>query len=269
MTPTPGTGAGLATVHQLTEGQHDIVVHPSAVIHPSATLSSGCKVGPFVTIGERVCIEANSQIGAGTYIGDDTVIGSDTYIGTRVVIRNNTKIGSRCRIRDSAVIGCDGFGYAQSENGLPYKIPQIGHVEIGDDVFVGTLSTIDRATLGKTVIADGAHVGCLTQIGHNANVGQKSEIGDRVGICGSCKLEDEVNVGDSSGLVGHIRIGKGSVIATGSGVTKDLKPKSSVAGMIAMDVERWQERRAIIERLPQIWERVRKLGIQDEMLEAE
>lgn len=253
-------GAGVATAPAHTEDHPEPHVHPTAVIDGSVRLGWGCVVGPFVSIAKGVSIGDDTVIEAGVYIGEDVSIGSSSLIQARAVIRERSRIGSRCVIHSGVVIGCDGFGYAKGEDGLPHKIPQVGHVVIGDEVVVGSHSTIDRATFGRTVVEDGTRIGCLSQVAHNATVGYESIIGDRVGICGSCKIGSHVEVGSSSGLVGHIQIGDGSKIAPATGVTKDLSPGSSVAGMIGLSLERHLERRAILNRLPELLKRLQHLG---------
>lgn len=256
---TAGVGIAAAPVHN--EDHPEPFVHPTAVIDNSVRLGWGCVIGPFVSIGKGTSIGDETVIEAGVFIGEDVCIGPFSLIQARAVIRERSRIGSHSVIHAGVVIGCDGFGYAKGEDGLPHKIPQVGHVEIGNDVVVGSHSTVDRATFGRTVIEDGVRIGCLSQVAHNAIVGHESMVGDRVGICGSCKIGAHVDVGSSSGLVGHINIGDGSKIAPATGVTKDLKPGTSVAGMTGIPVERHLERRAILDRLPQLLKRLQQLGI--------
>ena len=226
-----GGGSAVAATPTREQEPRTPQIHITAGVDPSANLGWGVVVGPYATIGKCVTVGENTIIEAGSFIDRDVTIGSSTCIGTRSVIRECTTIGSRCTISPGVILGTDGFGYAKGEDGLPHKIPQVGHVVIGDNVRIGSLSTIDRATLGQTVLEDNVQLGCLSQIGHNAVVGKTTEVGDRVGICGSCKIGDGVNVGDSAGLVGHIRIGDKATISAGSGVTKDLDESAAVAGM--------------------------------------
>lgn len=259
-----GGGSAVAAAPTREQKPRTPQIHITAVVDPTANLGWGVVIGPYVTVGKCVSVGDDTVIETGSFVDHDVTIGANTYIGTRSVIRERTTIGSRCSIAPGVILGTDGFGYAKGEDGLPHKIPQIGHVVIGDDVKIGSLSTIDRATLGQTILEDNVQLGCLSQIGHNAIVGKTTEVGDRVGICGSCKIGAGVSVGDSAGLVGHIRIGDKATIRAGSGVTKDLDESAAVAGMTGLPMKRYQERQAMLERLPHIWRKLRNLGLIEE-----
>jgi UDP-3-O-[3-hydroxymyristoyl] glucosamine N-acyltransferase len=196
-------------------------IHPTAIIDPGAKLGKGVSIQPYVVIECGAHIGDNTVIGAGTYIGHETTIGPDCTIYPRVTIRERTRIGARVIIHSGAVIGADGFGF-ESEQGQQKKVPQIGIVQIDDDVEIGANTTIDRARFGRTWIQEGAKIDNLVQIAHNVVIGKNSVIAAQVGVAGSVRIGGRVMIGGQAGIIGHIEIGDGTMIGAQSGVSKSL-----------------------------------------------
>ncbi len=161
------------------------------------------------------------MIGAGAYIGHETTIGAECLIYPRVTIRERTRIGARVIIHSGAVIGADGFGF-EVEKGQQKKVPQIGIVQIDDDVEIGANTTIDRARFGRTWIQEGAKIDNLVQIAHNVVIGKNSVVAAQVGVAGSVRIGRGVMIGGQAGIIGHIEIGDGTMIGAQSGVSKSL-----------------------------------------------
>ncbi len=186
-------------------------IHPTAVIDPSARLAEGVSVGPLAVIGPEV------------------VIGPDSSIHAGVVIHDRCEIGARCVIHANAVIGGDGFGY-ESFDGAHHRIPHLGIVRIGNDVEIGSGTTIDRARFGATSVGDGTKIDNLVQIAHNVTIGRACIIVSQVGIAGSCRIEDGVVLAGQAGLVPHVTVGRGARVAAATGVAVDVPPGAAWSG---------------------------------------
>jgi UDP-3-O-[3-hydroxymyristoyl] glucosamine N-acyltransferase len=234
-------------------------IHPSAVIAPDAEL------------GARVCVQAHAVIEAGTSIGDDVVIGANTYIGheTRigaasliyplVSIRERTVIGARVIIHSGAVIGADGFGF-EVVDGKQRKIPQLGFVQIDDDVEIGANTTIDRARFGRTWIKEGAKLDNLVQIGHNVVFGKHSTISAQSGVAGTTRIGDHVVIGAQAGITDHVEIGDHTLIGAKAGVSKDIPANSGIWwGIPAVPLRDSHEQLAWVRRLGKLFTRVKAL----------
>jgi len=236
-------------------------VVPDAGIHSSAVVAMDAKLGADVSIGPHCVIEKAVKIGdrtilfAGCYIGQGTVIGKDCRFYPRVSTREYTVIGDRVIIHNGAVIGSDGFGY--SKDGRTWKkIPQVGIVEIGNDVEIGANTTIDRARFGKTVIGNGVKIDNLVQIAHNVKVGENTAMAAQVGISGSTIVGSNVQLGGQAGVAGHVTIGDDSVVGGQAGVTKDVLPRTFVSGFPAMDHGKAMKIHAHMNRLPELKKRI-------------
>ena len=235
------------------------VIHPSCVIDPSVQL------GEKVTIHANVVIERGAKIGSGAilypgcYIGEDCAVGENTLLYQSVVLREKTKVGANVIIEAGVIIGSDGFGYAKEASGINCKVPQVGYVVIEDNVRIGANSTIDRATLGKTLIGKGVEIGSLVQVGHNVDIGENSFVGDNVGICGSCKIGADVQVGHGVGMVGHIQIGNGAQVKNGAGVSKDVPIDEIIMGSPAMTEGQYNYFQQFLSQLPDFVSRLNEL----------
>jgi UDP-3-O-[3-hydroxymyristoyl] glucosamine N-acyltransferase len=249
------------------EVKHPKGIHPTAILGKNVSLGKNVAIGPYVVIEDDASIGDNSIIYAGCFIGDHTVIGSDTLIYANVSIRERVVIGKRVIIHSGTVIGSDGFGFANI-SGLHHKIPQIGIVEIGDDVEIGANVTIDRARFEKTIIGRGTKIDNLVQIAHNVVIGENSIIVAQAGISGSTVIGKGVTLAGQAGLVGHITVGDGAIVAAQGGVTKSVPPNTMVSGYPAKPHDIAKRVNACVQNLPKLFATVAELKKKIEELEA-
>jgi UDP-3-O-[3-hydroxymyristoyl] glucosamine N-acyltransferase len=212
-----------------------------------------------VYIGEQVSIGKNTKIYPGAFIGDNVVLGDDCMIHPGVKIYHDCRIGNRVTIHAGTIIGSDGFGFAPQADGSFQKVPQIGNVVIEDEVEVGANATIDRATIGSTLIHKGAKLDNLIQIAHNVEVGYSTVIAAQAGISGSTKIGNGVMIGGQAGIVGHIQLGDGAKVNAQSGVSKSIEPGKAVTGSPAFDYTSALRSQAVQRRLPDLEKRVKEL----------
>ncbi len=234
-------------------------IHPTALIDPSALVDPSASVAPYVVVEAGVVIGARTQVRAFALVAEGVRVGEDCVIGSHVVLRARALVGSRVILHDGVVVGADGFGYTPGEGGLPEKIPQVGTVVIEDDVEIGALSTVDRATTGATRIGRGVKIDNLVMVAHNCDVGDYSIIASQSGLSGSTKLGRGVLMGGQSGAAGHQSIGDGARIASRGAVAGDVAPGVTVAGAPAFPIARWRRAMIALERLPELIHRVRRL----------
>jgi len=233
-------------------------IHPTAIVGPNTQLGAGTAVGAYVVIGRDCHIGAKVQIYPGVFIGDEVEIGEGTLIYPHVTIRERVRIGRNVIIHGGAVIGSDGFGYAQKGDRY-YKIPQVGTVVIEDEVEIGANCTIDRATLGETRIRRGAKLDNLIQVAHNVEIGENTVIAAQTGISGSTKIGRNVVVGGQVGFVGHITIGDYSAFGAQAGVTKSIPPHTMVSGYPARPHHQQLRIEAAVQKLPDLIKRIKKI----------
>lgn len=215
-------------------------------------MGEDCRIGRFVVIERNVTLGKGVSIGDGVFIGEGCRIGDGCRIESKVVLREHTWIGRSVAIESGVVLGGDGFGFAQRADGTQFKIPQVGIVEVGDFSRIGARSTIDRATLGKTVIGDEVHIGSLVMIGHNVAVGSGSRLHSQCGVSGSTKIGEGTEIGTQAGLVGHLKVGARTKVEPGAGVTKSLPEGTHLKGLFpAMDPKGFAEQQELISRLPE------------------
>lgn len=241
------------------EQQYPSGIHPAAVVGKNVRLGRDIALQPYVVLDDEVEVGDRTIIYAGTYIGHHAKIGSDCLIYPNVVIRERVEVGDRVIIHSGTVIGSDGFGFATIK-GVHHKIPQMGTVVIEDDVEIGANVTIDRARFGRTLISRGTKIDNLVQIAHNVEVGENSIIIAQAGISGSTVIGKNVTIAGQAGLVGHITIGDNAVLAAQAGVTKSVPPDTCVSGYPAKPHEQAKRINAFIQRLPELFEAVKKLG---------
>jgi UDP-3-O-[3-hydroxymyristoyl] glucosamine N-acyltransferase len=234
-------------------------VHPTAVIAPSARIGAQASIGPYVVIGENVVIGDHARIFAHVVIYPHVTIGCAFTAHAGVVVREGTRIGDRTVLQGGVVIGGDGFGYVPLPDGSTYKIPQSGVVVLEDDVEVGANTTIDRATVGATVIRRGSKIDNLVMVGHGCEVGTGSLLAAQVGLSGSTKLEAGVQLGGQVGAAGHLTVGKNSRVAAQSGIPNDVPPDSVIGGYPAVDIHTWRRYSAALPKLPEILRRLRRI----------
>lgn len=229
-------------------------------IHATAKTGDNVFIGAFAYLGENVVIGDSVKIHPGSYIGNNVVIGENTVIHPGVKIYHGCVIGKNVVIHAGTVIGADGFGFAPQKDGTLKKVPQIGNVIIEDHVEIGANSTIDRATIGSTIIKSGAKLDNLLQIAHNVEVGNNTVIAAQSGVSGSTKIGKNVMIGGQAGIVGHIQIADGSKINAQSGVSKSIKtPHTAVTGSPAYDYTAALRSQAIVRNLPNMEKRIKEL----------
>lgn len=223
-------------------------VHISAVISPSVSVPVSVHIGAGVVIEEGAVIGENTVILPNTYIGRRCRIGASCLIYPNVVIRERCLIGDRVILHPGVVIGSDGFGYKSGADGHE-KIPQVGIVQIDDDVEIGANSCIDRARFGRTWIRRGTKIDNLVQVGHNVEIGECGMIVGQAGIAGSCRLGKGVILAGQAGLSGHLQLGDGSIVMGQAGVSKNLEPGAIVIGSPAMDRREFVRQQLYVGRL--------------------
>lgn len=240
-------------------------IHPSAFIEPSATIGEDVYIGPHVVIGQNVTIGDGCQIHANVVIDDKSAIGNNCLIYSGVQIQRNTQVGDCCIFHSGVVIGSDGFGFAPTAEGPFKKIPHVGNVVIGNWVEIGANSTVDRATMGSTILHDGVKLDNLVQVGHNVEIGCNTVIAALTGVSGSTKLGKNCMVGGQVGFVGHITVADGSKFNARTGVIKSIKePGQAWNGVPAVNFRDSYRIMALIRQLPQMEQRLRDLERSDE-----
>lgn len=235
-------------------------IEQPAYISDTASLGQDVYIGAFSYIGKNVKIGNKVKIFPGTFIGDNVQIGNNSTINAGVKIYHNSQIGSQVIIHAGVVIGGDGFGFAQQKDGSYKKVPQLGNVVIEDHVEIGANTTIDRATMGSTIIRKGVKLDNLIQIAHNVEIGEGTVIAAQTGISGSTKIGKHCVIGGQVGIVGHIQIADGTKINAQSGLSKSVTtPDTALTGSPAFDYKSSLRSQAIFRNLPSILERIEKL----------
>jgi UDP-3-O-[3-hydroxymyristoyl] glucosamine N-acyltransferase len=244
-------------------------IQQPSYISKTAAYGENVFIGAFAYLGENVNLGSNTKIFPNTYIGDNVIVGDNSIIYPGVKIYHDCKVGNHVIIHAGTVIGSDGFGFAPQPDGSFKKIPQLGNVIIEDNVEIGANTTIDRATLGFTIIRSGSKLDNLIQVGHNAEIGNSTIIAAQAGISGSTKIGNNVMIGGQAGIVGHIQIGDGAKINAQSGVSKSIEPGKAVTGSPAYDYTATLRSQAAIRKLPELEKRVKELEALVKLLMAE
>jgi UDP-3-O-[3-hydroxymyristoyl] glucosamine N-acyltransferase len=226
-------------------------IHPTAVIEPTAKVGSDVYIGPNVYVGE------NSQIGDGcslypnVYVGDNSRVGSKTILYPGVTVYHECILGESCIVHAGSVIGSDGFGFAPQSESEYMKIPQLGNVVLEDNVEIGSNVTIDRATMGSTIIHKGVKLDNLIQIGHNVEVGDNTVMAAQSGISGSTKLGKNCMIGGQVGFAGHIKIANGTKIGAQAGILSEIKEENTaIIGSPAIEIRQFMKSSVLFKRLP-------------------
>lgn len=219
-------------------------------IDGSAVLGKDCYIGAFAYIAPGVKLGDNVKIYPGCYVGHNVVIGDDTVLYPGVKVYYGCRIGKRCVLHSGAVIGADGFGFAPDSKGVYHKIEQIGIVEIEDDVEIGANTTVDRSTMGHTLIRHGVKLDNLIQIAHNVEVGNDTVMASQAGVAGSTKVGANCMVGGQVGFAGHIVVGDRVQIGAQSGIAKDVPAGSRIMGSPSMPWGDYARSTAAIKNLP-------------------
>jgi UDP-3-O-[3-hydroxymyristoyl] glucosamine N-acyltransferase len=229
-----------------------------AVIHPTASIGEGAHIHHGTTIAENVRIGRNVVIYPGCYVARDCRFGDDCVLYSNVVIYDGCVLGNRVTIHAGSVIGEDGLGYAPVK-GKWQKIPQVGIVEIGDDVEIGANCTIDRATLGRTVVSRGTKFSNLIAVGHGTKIGEDCMFVAQVGVAGSVTVGRHVTMAGKVGVAGHLTIGDNAQIAALAGVMNDIPPEARVAGQPATPIKEAMRSFSLVQRLPDIYKQIKQL----------
>ncbi len=239
-------------------------------ISKTASYGENVFIGAFAYLGNNVKVGNNSKIFPNAYIGDNVVVGDNCLIHPGVKIYHDCKIGNHVIIHAGTVIGSDGFGFAPQTDGSLKKVPQIGNVIIEDQVEIGANTTIDRATIGSTIVRSGAKLDNLIQIAHNVEIGNFTVIAAQAGISGSTKIGNGVMIGGQAGLAGHLQVADHSKINAQAGLGKSLKiPGSAVTGSPAYEYNKAIRSQATARNLPELEKRINELEALVKQLMAE
>lgn len=252
--------ATILSAYQQMATQQMVGIEQPSFISSSAKIGENIFVGAFTYIGANVVIGNDVKLFPQVFLGDNVRIGANSILYPGVKIYHDCSIGKNVTIHAGTVIGSDGFGFAPQEGGDFKKVPQIGNVLIEDNVEIGANTTIDRATIGSTIIKAGAKLDNLIQIAHNVEVGNDTVIAAQVGVSGSTKIGNKVMIGGQAGFAGHLQIADGSKIGAQSGIGKSLKkPNTAVIGTPAFDYASSMRSLAISRNLPEMEKRISEL----------
>jgi UDP-3-O-[3-hydroxymyristoyl] glucosamine N-acyltransferase len=243
-------------------------IHPTASISSSARIGANAHIGPYCVVSENVALGDNAVLHSFVTIYRGASIGDDFMAHSHTVVRERVRIGHRVTLQNGAVVGSDGFGFAKQTDGSWYKIPQAGIAVIGDDVEIQANSTLDRATMGETHIANGAKIDNLVHVAHAVKVGENTLLCAQVGIAGSAKVGKNCVLTGQVGVVGHLTIGDGAVITPQSGVPNDVPAGALYSGSPVIEHKNWLKSVAVFSRLPELQKQVRELTAEVARLRA-
>ena len=228
-------------------------VHPTAVVDEGTSIGRDAYIGAYVYIGENCKIGNNCRIYPQSYIGDGTIIGDDCLIYPGVKIYHDCILGNKCTIHAGSVIGSDGFGFAPQSESEFMKIPQIGNVILEDHVEIGANVTIDRATMGSTIIRRGVKLDNLIQVGHNVEIGENTVMAAQTGIAGSTRIGRNCMFGGQVGIAGHLRVADNTRLGAQTGVAGNIKEENNIlTGTPAVDHRIFLRSSVIIRKLPEL-----------------
>jgi UDP-3-O-[3-hydroxymyristoyl] glucosamine N-acyltransferase len=234
-------------------------IEQPSVLLESVKYGDNFYLGSFAYIGENVKIGNDVKIHPNCFIGDNVVIGNNVTIFAGAKVFSETEIGNNCAIHSGAVLGADGFGFAPNPDGTFSKIPQIGNLIIEDNVNIGACTTIDRATIGSTIIRKGVKLDNQIQIGHNVEIGENTVIAALTGIAGSAKIGNNCMIGGQVGIAGHITIGNNVRIQGQSGVSRNIKDGEVLQGTPSLDYKEYYKSYVHFKNLPTIVKEIEKL----------
>ena len=242
---------------KLLEYYNQIKLNKSGIEQPSyisdsSTLGENIYVGAFSYIGDNVSLGANVKIFPNSYIGDNVTIGDNSIVFSGAKIYSECIIGNNCVINSGAIIGADGFGFVPDEKGEYSKVPQIGNVIIEDNVDIGAATTIDRATLGSTIIRKGVKLDNQIQIAHNVEIGKNTVIAAQTGIAGSTKIGENCQIGGQVGIAGHLTLGNNVRIQAQSGIGRNIKDNETLQGSPSFGYTDWNKSYVYFKNLPKI-----------------
>jgi UDP-3-O-[3-hydroxymyristoyl] glucosamine N-acyltransferase len=242
-------------------------VHPTAVIESSATVGADVYIGPYAYIGENCVVSDGCSLYPHVYIGDNTRMGKNCTFYSGVKIYHDCVIGESCTIHAGSVIGSDGFGFAPQSDNEFMKIPQLGNVVIEDLVEIGSNVSIDRATMGSTIIRRGVKIDNLIQIGHNVEIGENTVMAGQTGIAGSTKVGKNCMFGGQVGISGHLKIASGTKLGAQAGIGSDIKEENTVLlGTPAFEIRQFIKSSVVFKQLPDLRSKVASLEKDVELL---
>jgi UDP-3-O-[3-hydroxymyristoyl] glucosamine N-acyltransferase len=257
----------LLTKYQEMKNENLVGIQSPCFIASTAKLGEQNFVAAFAYIGENVKTGKHVKIFPNAVLGENVIIGNNVTIHAGVIIYSDCILGNNITIHSGSIIGSDGFGFAPNEDGSYQKIPQLGNVIIEDDVEIGSNTTIDRATIGSTIIKKGVKIDNLIQIAHNVEIGENTVIAAQVGISGSTKIGKGVMMGGQSGTIGHVIIADGIKIAARTGITKDFKEAGiTLSGYPAREQSAFLRAQVAQKNLPALEKRVKELEIMVQQL---
>lgn len=233
--------------------------HPSAVIHPSASIAATAAIGPGCVISEGCVIADHVQMFANVVLYPGVHVGERTILHANVVCAAGTRIGARGLVHGGAVLGADGFGFLENPDGSFEKVPQVGIVQIGNDVEIGANTTIDRAAVGATVIADGVKIDNLVHVAHGVTIGRDSAVAAQAGISGSTRLGERNRIAGQVGIVGHISTADDVIVEAQSGVSKTITASGAYFGSPAKEHRTALRMEAALRQLPSLLQEFRDL----------
>jgi UDP-3-O-[3-hydroxymyristoyl] glucosamine N-acyltransferase len=234
-------------------------IESPSYISDSSTIGENLYLGAFAYISNNVTIGNNVKIYPSAYIEDNVKIGDNTIIFAGAKIMSDTVIGNNCVINAGAIIGADGFGFAPNEEGVYSKVPQIGNVIIEDNVDIGAATTIDRATLGSTIIRKGVKLDNQIQVAHNVEIGKNTVIASQSGIAGSSKIGENCMLGGQVGIAGHLTIGNNVRIQAQSGIGKNIKDNEVIQGTPAFGYSDFNRSYVYFKNLPTLVNKINQL----------
>ncbi|HEY1023767.1 MAG TPA: UDP-3-O-(3-hydroxymyristoyl)glucosamine N-acyltransferase [Sphingobacteriaceae bacterium] len=235
-------------------------IEQPSFIHPTAKIGNNVYIGAFAYIGQNVTIGDNTKIFPQTYVGDNVAIGKNCTLYSGVKVYSDCVLHNRIVIHSSTVIGSDGFGFAPQPDGSYSKVSQIGNVIIEDDVEIGSNTSVDRATIGSTIIRKGVKLDNLIQLAHNVEVGQNTVIASQTGVSGSTKIGENAIIGGQVGIVGHISVAKGSQIQAKSGINRSIDEEGKKwAGAPASYYNNHMRAQVVFHRLPELEKTIQDL----------
>ena len=240
-----------------------------AFVAPSAKIGENVYIGAFAYIGENAVIGDNTQIYPHTFVGDGVKIGKGCLLYSNVNVYHDCRIGNECILHSGAVIGADGFGFAPQANGEYAKIAQIGNVVLEDNVEIGANTTIDRATMGSTIIKKGVKLDNLIQIAHNVEVGEHTVIAAQAGIAGSAKVGSHAMIGGQVGVAGHIKLGDRIQVGAQSGIPNHVENDAVIMGYPAVPSKEFARQVVYVKRLPELTRTVKALEREIEALKEQ
>ncbi len=234
-------------------------IHGTALVLPGAVVDPEASVGPFCVVEEDAVVEKGAVLRAQVFVGRKVRIGEGSILEPMVVVMEGTVIGRNCLVHAGSVLGCDGFGFDRTPEGVPVKVPQIGRVILEDEVEIGACCTVDRATIGETRIGARTKTDDHVHVGHNVRIGHDCVLVAFSGMAGSSSLGNSVTLAARSGTADHVHVGDGAVLTGCAGATKDVPERSVVSGFPARDHRDDMKSQVFLRRLPELMERVKQL----------